>query len=329
VKVSFRIFAQRFMLIIGGLLLATVLLEAGLRVAALSVGPHSIGIENDSRKRAVLCLGDSHTYGVYYRPEEAYPGQLQIELDHRAPGRYRIVNLGLPGMNSSQIRASLPEWLDAYRPQAIIVGAGVNNFWNTAETEGPGRHSTLKRWQRSFRLHRLLSLLLVRFQFDRSSPAAFTERPNAQRVLNENGVMHRNTSGKILVSHKGNPKKPVFKVSQGLEILRRDLEAIHGLASRRDVRLIILAYSAFPLPDRPPRHQRNESVNEEMRRFGQEHDVTIVDLRQRFLNLLSDGVPREKYFANEKDAHPNPTGYFYIASAVADVLEPDYGGSLP
>lgn len=326
-KISFQIWAQRFVLIIGGMLAAAVLLETGLQVAALFVGPRSIGIEDPSRQHVVLCLGDSHTYGVYYRPEEAYPGQLQIELDRRAPGYYRIVNLGLPGMNSSQIRVSLPEWLDTYRPEAIIVGIGANNCWNTSETDGPRKRSTLKSWLRSLRLHRLLSLLLFRLQGQTCSPAEFTERPDLERVLNEDGVEHRNASGKRLISHEGNPKRPALKFSQGIEILRRDLEVIHRLALRRDVRLIILTYATLPLPDRPPRHQRQESLNEEMRRFGQENDVTVADLRERFLNLLSGGVPRKKYFANETEKHPNPEGYFHVASAVADALEPDYEGS--
>lgn len=326
-KNPFHVWAQCFVLIIGGLLVTAVLLEAGLQVAALFVGSRSIGIKNNSEQHTVLCLGDSHTYGVYYRPEETYPGQLQIELGRRAPGRYRIVNLGLPGMNSSQIRASLPQWLDTYGPETIIVGAGANNLWNTTGTEGPRKRSTLKNWLRRARLHRLLSLLLFRFQDQTHSPAEFKERPDIERVQIEDGVTHRSVSGEILISHKGNPKKPAFKLSQGIEILRRDIKDIHRLTSRRDVRLVLLTYPAFPLPDRPQRHQRLESFNEEMRRFGQDNDVTVVDLRERFLNLLSGGVPRKMYFANETESHLNPKGYFHVASALADVLEPDYEGS--
>jgi lysophospholipase L1-like esterase len=85
-----------------------VLIEAGLRIAALTVGPRALRLEGPGGRRTILCLGDSHTYGVFYDEAEAYPGQLQRILDARAPGRYRVLNLGRPGMGTPRIYASMP-----------------------------------------------------------------------------------------------------------------------------------------------------------------------------------------------------------------------------
>jgi lysophospholipase L1-like esterase len=48
----------------------------------------------------------------------------------------------------------------------------------------------------------------------------------------------------------------------------------------------------------------------------------LVDPRDRILELLSDNVPRKKYFLCDLDDHPNPAGYSEIATLVADAFEP-------
>jgi hypothetical protein len=94
--------------VVFGLVLGIGLLEGGRRVAALSVGPRALAPVAEGGQRTILCLGDSHTYGVLYTAEQSYPGHLQALLDLRAPSRYRVLNLGLPGMNSAEIAARLP-----------------------------------------------------------------------------------------------------------------------------------------------------------------------------------------------------------------------------
>jgi lysophospholipase L1-like esterase len=77
----------------------------------------------------ILCVGDSHTYGVLVPIEDSYPSQLQAQLDRRGiPAN--VINDGIPGQNSSMLRQRLPEILDYYNPSIVIILSSANNDWN-------------------------------------------------------------------------------------------------------------------------------------------------------------------------------------------------------
>jgi lysophospholipase L1-like esterase len=329
-KAPLREWVLRIALAFGGLLGALVVLEGGLRVAALFVGPRSVDGGGGFWNHTILCLGDSHTYGVHYTAEQAYPGQLQIELDKRAPGCYRVLNLGVPGMNSSEIRASLPDWLRRYAALTVIVCVGINNRWNTSETDSEATSSRMEACLHSLRVYRLARLLLLRLEPEDALARHFTGRPSLERTTVRTrhgpGEEYRDReTGRLLAQHRGNLARAPFTAAQAMGILRRDLETIHRVTRRRGVRLILLTYAAFPLSDgRSVRFRNNQHVSDELQRFGSANGVTVVDLRPRFLRLLSGGVPWTRYFMGEKHAHPNPQGYTQIAEAVADVLEPQH-----
>jgi len=45
----------------------------------------------------VVALGDSFTQGYGVEEHQAWPRRLETVLDARHPGRYEVVNLGVPG----------------------------------------------------------------------------------------------------------------------------------------------------------------------------------------------------------------------------------------
>lgn len=64
-------------------------------------------------------------------------------------------------------------------------------------------------------------------------------------------------------------------------------------------------------------------MSEALRQFARLDELPLVDVHDRFLELLRDeAIPRSTYFLSETDAHPNPTGYAEIARLVADYFEP-------
>lgn len=83
----------------------------------------------------VLCMGDSLPFGSRVEAEDAFPAQLQRLLEQRSPGRYSIVNLAVPGMNSTQVRRRLARRVLRYEPDLVIVMVGANNARNAAEME--------------------------------------------------------------------------------------------------------------------------------------------------------------------------------------------------
>jgi lysophospholipase L1-like esterase len=115
------------------LLAALVLAELGLQAASLFARGRGAGWRPGAAHK-ILCVGDSHTFGAMVPPEESYPGHLQRLLDEHEPGAYSVVNLGIPGMNTSQVRARLRTALARERPDLVIVWCGVNDAWNRAES---------------------------------------------------------------------------------------------------------------------------------------------------------------------------------------------------
>ena len=301
--------------------------ELALQVAAFFVGPRALVASAPGEEEVILCLGDSNTYGVFYAQEKAYPAQLQSVLDSRAPGRYRTLNLGLPGMNSSQVASRLEGWIDRYRPRIVVVSVGINNYWNLSDT-GAERSGGGPLLDRS-RLYRLIRLLVT----EASSLPSDTGRPEIEWVLPDGGVEYNQNvdadTGEVLIEHRGNWRDWNRSHAEVASELASDLSAVAELAAARDVELFVMTYAAAPLPGRVSRFAREQSVNEVMRRFSREHEVGLIDLEPRFRELLPPETPRALLFASEKESHANPVGYREVAVLVADAIRSEAGGAAP
>jgi lysophospholipase L1-like esterase len=325
-------FIQRVGLILFGLAIAAVALEVLLQVASIFFSARPVPEIELGSKQVVLALGDSHTYGVGYAGHEVYPARLQAILNESGPDSWRVLNLGVPGMSSLEIVARLPGWLSRYRPVAVVVCVGINNIWNESRNDQP-----LPRL-RLLRLQQILGANLAGEPKRVSSAGSETQvgpsdefiaRPRLKRTLideGRGGEEYRDAeTGELLISHQGNIFEAARSVAEARHMLRRDLRTLLGLSNRAGASLILLTYSAFPLPGRAVRHGNTEEMNEELRAFGDEFGVPLVDTRSRFLELLGEDVARSDFFLTEKDGHPNPRGYAEIAQLIADQLETSPG----
>ena len=94
---------------------------SGLRGAELPTG-RTPGV------RRVLALGDSFTFGDAVEAEEAWPAQLERLLNGGAsPGRWHVVNAGIPGHGTGQqlLLSRLLE--ERVRPDVVVLGFTVVN----------------------------------------------------------------------------------------------------------------------------------------------------------------------------------------------------------
>ena len=114
---------ERAAAFLAGAALTCVLLEVGLRAAGWFVRKGDLA-PGASGAWTVLCLGDSNTYtgGGY-----SYPDQLARRLAAGGVAA-RIINRGVHGLNSTQLADSIEGELDRWKPDAVIVLIGADNF---------------------------------------------------------------------------------------------------------------------------------------------------------------------------------------------------------
>ncbi len=125
---------RRLALALGVVFVALIALEL-----ALQLGSHFVSDRSDTwaagATHRVLCVGDSHTYGALVRREDTFPAHLQRFLDTSEPGVWSVVNLGVPGLSSTQVRNRLPLWLSRYQPDVVVAWSGANDSWNVSEID--------------------------------------------------------------------------------------------------------------------------------------------------------------------------------------------------
>lgn len=232
------------------------------------------------RPHRILCAGDSHTYGAGVPEADSYPGQLREILEARAPGRYAVINVGVPGLSTTQVLHRLPELLEHHRPETIVVWAGVNDSWNTAETAEAKRTwlGALRDLAARSRLYRLYLL----WRHDRKVESQLAGEPASQGMRYE---IESSEGKKLLKDASPDRRLTVYGPDEVEEIrfegehrpldeaaerrTEENLEAIATLAAAAGARLVLVTYPVqlpvFELPNRA------------IRRVGARHSVSLVD----------------------------------------------------
>lgn len=73
----------------------------------------------------IVAFGDSLTAGLGVQPDEAYPAQLQRQLDAHGYG-YRVINAGVSGDTSAGGLRRV-SWILNTKPELVILELGVND----------------------------------------------------------------------------------------------------------------------------------------------------------------------------------------------------------
>jgi len=93
-----------------------------LMLACVACGQSSAKLNKLSDDAVILAFGDSLTYGTGAAAEHDYPSIL-LELTG-----HQVVNAGVPGEISQEGLQRLPELLDEYQPQLLILMHGGNDI---------------------------------------------------------------------------------------------------------------------------------------------------------------------------------------------------------
>lgn len=139
-KTTGRKWLRRLGAVFAGLLFILIALEVTLQIAAMlqlrSVRSRLQGSAGEGRP-IVAFVGDSNIYGLYLEPNDTMPKW--IERASRQNGKTGIatVNLGYPSQPTWDVLEQAKRALE-YRPAALVVRAGINNFVSIPPEGGGG-----------------------------------------------------------------------------------------------------------------------------------------------------------------------------------------------
>ena len=130
----------------------------------------------------ILCIGDSFTFGMGASSNTtSYPSRLEALLNaQQRRHRWKVVNFGKPGLNSSEALQSLPTWLKMTSPAHVCLLIGTNDEWNKTFSAPPADTTPLAgtqplRWVWKYRTGLLVRLLIRRFR-QSAAPAMVEEK---------------------------------------------------------------------------------------------------------------------------------------------------------
>ncbi|MBK9383918.1 MAG: SGNH/GDSL hydrolase family protein [Planctomycetes bacterium] len=286
------------------------LVEGSLRiVAALRTGraPLDLGPKlraDGTQVRRVLCLGDSNTYGLYERTEDAWPAKVEALLNEAAPVRtaFELVNEGFPGQNSSDLRTRCAAAIDRCDPDLLVIWVGKNNTWSTRnmepylEGESAAAGPPILRDLLIYRLFRTLEGRHV------------SERSIDLRDLSRGGGVSSRDAFEISMQYG----EGGADVTMGLALraLAGDLAEISRLAERKGIAMLVLSY--------PIDLDRLRALNTELSKLASDARWGFLDLRGWIAAALRRARYEELF---HHDFHLRALGYATLARFLAPAID--------
>ena len=302
-----RSLAFRLVAVLLGTLLGLLALEAALWIVSVVAPPLLLrGIDRqDGAAVRIICVGDSHTFGVMMPPDQAYPARLQHHLAQQGLTA-SVVNLGVPGMNSMQIRTRLPGYLERYRPHAVGVFVGANNAWNVAERDRAEVSWTTMLAQH-IRVLRFARLLLAARDTDPDYPMEPLGRASFEgKHTNPTWILPQAHGGTTMRPQQGNTRPSDDLLTTWA---REDFDAITRLSRAHGARVILIKY---PFPGAAPYRAANAAIDE----LATNGRALIVDGSEIFQRLQRNGGGPVLF--DDPGMHPRPVLYDEIARAAAE-----------
>jgi tetratricopeptide (TPR) repeat protein len=189
-------FRQRIILVLFGISLFFVLLEAGLRLGgfillSLQEYRNNLSIKQKGAYR-IFCLGESTT-------QNTYPPILEEILNQRNIGiKFSVIDKGISGTNTSAILNRVESYLDEYHPDMVVAMMGINDWVGHILFGRPTLSKTML-FIRSFRTYKLAQLLWLHMVTKAKEIGLYKlhrdKSPAQERASNLSNIMLEETNG--------------------------------------------------------------------------------------------------------------------------------------
>jgi len=277
----------------------------------------------------ILCAGDSHTFGVKVPAEQSYPAQLQTLLDQHG-FVFNVVNAGIPGENTSELRRQLPGLLQRYHPGVVVILCVVNNEWNRTDIawsdfEDGELRQGIRSWPKRLWYGALGSLRTVRLvTYGWNQIGYWRERQ-------EMGMDHEGEKYFHRRDHYGR----LDTLNHILDRGRRDLTAIVRLVESAGAQPIFMTYAGQPFS---PMGGANAALRTRAQSLGVplvDNDAVILSLLVRPDGTLDQATHDRLFLTEPMETHLAGPGYAVVARNVFEMMlkqnliKAPAGASLP
>ncbi len=262
-------------------------------------------------KTVILCVGESSTAGLWVQVEDSYPKQLERLLNQRAHSeQFLSVAPPLLGQNTSQMAHRIEPYLKEWRPQLLILMAGVNNEWSLAESSAV---KFLKNGSpvEALQLHAIVFfsncrvckvLRYVGKRFFTSHEAKGFDMPSYDPVYSEFP-----------------PRKDMYELARRheaafVEAWRYDMAQMIHAAQAYHVNVLLMTY-----PINPVYLSEKEFVH-----LAQEYHIPLVRNDQIFSTRMGLPTGKAEEYLFRDHWHPNEKGYYLIAQNALEAILRDH-----
>ncbi len=293
---------QKLLLIVFGLFIALLLAEVFFRIGGLIA--YKTMIDNnkvsDDADNVILCLGDSSTLGTGSSDNDkfSYPSQLQTILDNNTDMKFKVINLGIGGLNSSQLVNRLNKNILKYKADILIVQIGENDYHTVNES------NIIKYYDVGFLKRVLLSteLLLNYSKVYRFFKLTYFSL-NTGNAVYDNAFEDvepdtKRTKGKIYRYHLTDPSSAIALAS----LIKDNFTKIVQISKDHNVKLIFMRYHIGGY----------SSIHFYQEQLFQQLGVPYINNRTLFIEAEKRGI---NPFGSDK-WHPGDAGYLLIAKSI-------------
>jgi lysophospholipase L1-like esterase len=225
----------------------------------------------------ILALGDSNTYGLYLKEQEAWPAQLEHQWNVAHPdSKIEVLNLGYPATNSFRVRNNLPGLLDKLSPDVVLIMVGFNDFWTPQEATDVGQQSGPVAWlKKNSRLYRLYTI---------AERSGVSQKDMVFGYPRGGWVDTGNASQKLvrIGDASFNMVAPLGEPARHRDGMPDNLKAMIRMVRDRDARVYLLTY--------PSSGGFYPGANRWLRTVAQEQGTPLIDITPLFVERCPDGA---------------------------------------